>query len=51
MGFTLLDKKNELMLLAATGCAAEDIIGSTMHIALSISIHRVKNSCINVSGI
>lgn len=51
MGFTLLDRRNELILSALTGCAAEDIRGSTMHTALSISTRNVKNSSTNVSAI
>lgn len=49
MGFTLLDRKNELMLSTPTGCAAEDIRGSIAHIALSISTRKSKCSYTNVS--
>lgn len=51
MGFTLLDKRNELMLLAPTGYAAEGIRRSTVHTTLSISTRKVKRSYTNVSRI
>lgn len=43
MDFILLDRKNQLMLSAPTRCAAEDKIGSTVHITLSISTYKVKS--------
>lgn len=49
--FTLLDKKNELMLLALTGYAAEGIRENIVHIALNMSICNLKSLSINVSGI
>ncbi|WP_375449089.1 AAA family ATPase [uncultured Nostoc sp.] len=51
MGFTLLDRRNELMLSAPTGYAAEGIGGSTVHTALSISTRNIKSSSTNVSAI
>lgn len=51
MGFNFLNKRNELMILALTKCATEGMGGSTMHITLSISIHKVKTLCTNISKI
>lgn len=51
MGFTLMDRRHELMIFASTGCAAKDIGGSTMYKALSISTCKAKSLCTNVSGI
>lgn len=51
MGFTLLDKRNELMLSVLMGCAAEGIRESMVHIALSISTCNVKSSSTNVNAI
>lgn len=51
MEFTLLDKRNELMLSAPTRCAAEGIGRNTVHTALNISIYNVKSLSTNVSGL
>ena len=51
MGFTLLDRRNGLMLAALTRCAAKSIKGGTVHTALSISTCKAKSSCTNISGI
>lgn len=51
MGFALLDTRNELVLSAPTGCAAESIGGSIIHTALSINTRKIKSLSINISGI
>lgn len=51
MSFILLNSKNELMLSAPMGCAAEGIKKSTMHISLSISTCNVKCLCTNLNVI
>lgn len=51
IGFTLLDKKNELMLSTSMKNIAEDIRKSMMHIILNISTCNLKILSINVSGI
>lgn len=51
MGFTLLDKRNELILSTSTGCAAKGIGESTVYTALSISTCNVKSLSTNVSTI
>lgn len=51
MGFTLLNKRNGLIISTAIGCVAEDIRRSTMHTALSISTYKTKNLYTNISGI
>ncbi len=51
MGFTLLNRRNELMISAPTKCAAGGIRGSMVHTALKISTHKTKSLCTNVSGI
>lgn len=51
MRFTLLDRRNELMLSAPTGSVAGGREESTVHIILSISIYNVKSSSTNISVI
>lgn len=52
IGFTLLNKKNRLIILAMpTGCATEGIGKSIVPTTLSISICKAKNLYINVSRI
>lgn len=52
IGFTLLNKKNRLIILAMpTGCTTEGIGKSIVHTTLSISIYKAKNSYIVVSRI
>ncbi len=51
MSFTLLNRRNKLMISLPTGCLAEGIGGSTMYTALSISTRKAKSLCTNVSGI
>ena len=51
IGFTLLDKRNELMLSVPMEYAAEGIGGSTVHTALSISTCNIKYLSTNVSAI
>lgn len=51
MGFTLLNRRNELMISVSTGCAAEGIRRNTLHIALSISTRKAKSLCTNVNRI
>ena len=51
MGFTLLDKRNEIMLAIPTKCTAEGIKRNTVDTGLSISIRKTKSLCINVSAI
>lgn len=50
-GFTLLNRRNGLMILALIGYAAEGIGRSMVHTALSISTRKAKSLCTNVSGI
>lgn len=51
MGFTLLNRKNELMISVPIGYTTESIRRSTLHIALSISTCKAKTLCTNVSRI
>lgn len=51
MGFTLLNRRNELIISALIGCAVEDREGSMVHTVLSISTHKTKSLCTNVSRI
>lgn len=52
MSFTLLNKRNELMILALTRYAAQDIRRIISHIALRISTHKTLSGlCINISKI
>lgn len=51
MTFTLLNRKNKLMISSLTGCLAEGIGGNTIHTALSISICKAKSLYTNVSRI
>ncbi len=51
MGFTLLNRRNELMISVLIKCRAEDIGKSTVHTALNISTCKGKSSYTNVSGI
>lgn len=51
MGFTLLNKRNKLIISALIRYAAEGIEGSTVNSALSINTYKTKSSYINVSGI
>ena len=51
IGFTLLDRRNELMLSALMGCVAEGIEGSTVHTVLSISTYNIKSLSTNMSAI
>lgn len=51
IGFTFLNKKNELIVIVATRCAAKSIRGSIMHIALNINTYKARSSHTNVSGI
>lgn len=51
MGFALLDRKNELVLSAPTGCVAKGIGGSTVYTALSINTCKIKSLSTNISGI
>lgn len=51
MDFTLLNKKNGLMISVLTGCAVEGIGKSMVYIALSISTCKAKSSCTNISKI
>lgn len=51
MSFTLLNKRNELMISALIECAAESIRGSIVYTALSISTRKAKSLYINVRKI
>lgn len=51
MSFTLLDKKNELILLALTGYIIKAIRRNMMYTVLSISTCKAKSLCIYVSRI
>lgn len=51
MGFTLLDRKNELMLSISIGYAAKDIRRNIVYITLSINTYNVKSLSINVNMI
>lgn len=48
IGFTLLNRKNNLMISALTGWAAEDKVESIMYIVLSINACKAKSLCMNV---
>lgn len=47
----MLNRRNKSMFLIPTGCVAEDIKVSIVHIALSISIYKVKSLYTNVNRI
>lgn len=49
--FILLDKNNEPMLSASTGCAVEGIGGNTVLTAFSISTCNIKSLSTNMSRI
>ena len=51
MRFTLLARRNELMLVALMQCAAEGIEESTVYTVLSINTCKAKSLCINISKI
>lgn len=51
MGFTLLNRRNGLMILALIRCATEGRGGSTVYITLSISTHKAKILYTNISRI
>ena len=51
MGFALLDRRNNLVLSAPTGCATEGIGESTVYTALSINTRKTKSLSTNISGI
>lgn len=51
IGFTLLKRRNELVISVPTGCVAEGIRRSTMHATLSINIYKTRRSYINISKI
>lgn len=49
MRFVLLNKRNELVFLAPTRCAAKSIGESIIYTALSINTHKAKSLSINIS--
>lgn len=51
MGFTLLGKRNKLMLSASTGCVAKSIGRSKVYTALSINTYKSKSLYTNMSKI
>lgn len=51
MGFTLLNKKNKLMISTISRYAAKGIRRSIIHTALIISTYKANSLCINVSKI
>ncbi len=51
IGFTLLNRRNELMISAPTRYTAEGIRGSIVHTAFNISTDKAKSLCTNVNGI
>lgn len=49
--FSLLNRKNKLMILVPTRFAVEGIVRSIVHIASTISTYKIKSLYTNVSGI
>lgn len=51
IGFILLSKRNELIILALIRYIIENIRKNTIHIALSIKTYKARSLYINISGI
>lgn len=51
MGFTLLNRRVEFLILASTEFAIEDIGKSMVYTTLNISTHKAKSLYNNISGI
>ena len=51
MGFALLNRRNELVLSASTGCTAKGIGRSNVYRALKINTCKTKSLSTNISGI